>query len=517
MSRKPVAESFIHIQERANGRKYARFCPSDRKHGGKDIYLGVVIDETKGIFHNRNSGYFRFTIEAGRQELSAGEKSYHDVVEKGYGQDTPRMPLTLNFGDAWFLDHIIEDSGLKELFGNICPDDLDTLLSLISFRLLETGANCYAGRWFESSYARYLYPSARIASRRISEFLDRLGTEETKRSFFGAYIAYLRKTSSLGENVLIDSTGLPNDIRFEHSKVNNHNGVVSREVRLIHVVERGTGLPIYFRHVAGNIVDVSTLQTTANELKAQGINVRHGILDAGYCSRRNIRILKRDEIPFLTRLPGNKVAKNLIARHGGDLLSHKYEQEYGDRVLCIKRVPAQVFGIDLQVYICLDVDVMHDGQKRSLHRSINDSKKRKSKKEKNDDDLKQLGYFVLLSSEIIDEKEILPMYYMRQTIEQTFDLAKNDVDLVPLRTHKDETFRGHLMLCFMSTVVLMTVKRYLCTRKKLKNMNAKMVLKDMSSIKCGVFTQVLIMTEASKYANLIVKELKLELPDVVNL
>jgi transposase len=67
---------------------------------------------------------------------------------------------------------------------------------------------------------------------------------------------------------------------------------------------RETGLPIYFRYVAGNIVDVSTLQTTVNELKAQGINLRHGILDAGYCSQKNIKILMKDNIPFLTRMQG---------------------------------------------------------------------------------------------------------------------------------------------------------------------------------------------------------------------
>ncbi|MDR1915838.1 MAG: hypothetical protein LBQ58_04600, partial [Synergistaceae bacterium] len=109
------------------------------------------------------------------------------------------------------------------------------------------------------------------------------------------------------------------------------------------------------------------------------------------------------------------------------------------------------------------------------------------------------------------------LYYMRQSIEQTFDLAKNDVDLVPLRMHTEETFRGHLLLCFMSTVALMTVKRCLATRKKLKSMCAKMALRDMRFIKCDVFGRTLVMTEASKSANLIINELKLNLPDVVNL
>jgi transposase len=41
-------------------------------------------------------------------------------------------------------------------------------------------------------------------------------------------------------------------------------------------------MPIYFRHVAGNIVDVSTLVTTVGELQQYGVSVDYAILDAGY-------------------------------------------------------------------------------------------------------------------------------------------------------------------------------------------------------------------------------------------
>jgi transposase len=112
--------------------------------------------------------------------------------------------------------------------------------------------------------------------------------------------------------------------------------------------------------VAGNIVDVSTLRTTINQLKVQGINVNHGILDAGYCSKKNFEALKASGIPFLTRLPSNAVAKNLIGRHGSDLCSKKYTLKYGDRLICMKRVEEEVYGQECNVYIALDVNVMQD-------------------------------------------------------------------------------------------------------------------------------------------------------------
>jgi len=270
---------------------------------------------------------------------------------QGHSEKESKKHLILDFGDAWFLDHILETSGLKKLFASVLSQESDTLLALLAFKLLDSNANSYAQRWLASSYAQYLYPKAVLASPRISEFMERLGQEETKRAFFNAYIPYLKDIPGVSENVLIDSTGLPNDIHFEYSQINNHNGVISREARLIYVVERNTGLPVYFRYVAGNIVDVITLRVTINHLKAQDMEIKHGILDAGYCSEKNINDLYDSNIPFLIRLPNNALAKKLIEEHGMDVYSAKYVLEYGNRLLFMKRISIELFGHDCYTYM----------------------------------------------------------------------------------------------------------------------------------------------------------------------
>jgi hypothetical protein len=62
----------------------------------------------------------------------------------------------------------------------------------------------------------------------------------------------------------------------------------------------------------------------------------------------------------------------------------------------------------------------------------------------------------------------------------------------------------------MATVVLITVKRVLKTRKKLAMMPAVQALRSLRYIKGEVFPHALVTSEPSKYANLIVNELKLE-------
>jgi hypothetical protein len=515
MSRKALAESFIHIQTRANGCKYAKYCPSDRKHGGKDIYLGKVIDENKGIFYNRNSGgYYRFTPIEGRTELDTGEIEYLELMKTNGNAVSPSKQLIIDFGDAWFLNHLMTAAGLKDLFAKAMPGESDTLLALVAFKLLADDANCYAERWLEGSYAKYLYPKADLRSQRISEFLERLGEEEVKRGFFDEYIEYFKTIPGTSDNVLIDSTGLPSDIQFECAAINNHNGIISRETRLIYVVERATGLPVYFRFVTGNIVDVSTLRVTVNQLKAQGINVHHSILDAGYCSKANIGKLFGLGISFITRLPDNKTAKGIIERRGSNVFSQKYVVQYGERIICMKRVKENILGHDCYAYISIDIDRRHDEQRKQMRANAENNK---SNKEMTDKKLKSTGYFILISSDKMDTNDVLPYYYMRQNIEQTFDYAKNDLDLLPLRTHKEETFRGHLLLCFMSTVALITIKRQLKTRKKLTDLCPSETLKSFRFVKCNVYPKLLVTSEASKYVNNVLNELDLELPETIDL
>ena len=514
MSRKSNVESYIRYQSRkADGNLYATFCPSDRRHGGKDLYLGVTVDKEGGIFYNRKTGFIHFDIETGATPLGPDESEYMSLVRKPVAAPDIKR-LILDFGDAWFLDHVMESSGLKGLFAGVLPKDSETLLSLIAFKLLDSNANVYAERWYSGSYAKYLYPSAALSSPRISEFMGRLGKEETKRAFFDTYVPYLKGIPDVSENVLIDSTGLPNDIHFDYSQINNHNGVISREARLIYVVERNTGLPVYFRYVAGNIIDVTTLRVTINHLKAQGVDVKHGILDAGYCSEKNVNELYENSIPFLTRLPNNSLAKKMIKEFGADVMETQYALEYGDRLLFIKRVSLKLFGHDAFAYVSVDYDRMAGEQERYYRKAVESRAKNKPVSETENS---KLGYFVMVSSEKLEPSEVMPLYYTRQTIEQTFDFAKNDVALLPIRSHTDETFRGHLLLSFMATVALITVKRLLKTRKKTAAMPAEQALQAMRYIKCDVFPRSIVTSEPGKHANLIIKELSLGVPSIIEL
>jgi len=163
---------------------------------------------------------------------------------------------------------------------------------------------------------------------------------------------------------------MPNDIQMPLTAINNHNGVISNETRLILVLERESKLPIYFRYAAGNIVDVSTLKTTIAEVKAFGINVSQAIVDAGYYSDKNIKAMQADGVSFVMRVPPNrKLYKTLIVEHGVGLEDTKYLVKYRDRFLYIKRVTVDFFGTEGYAYIAVDIDRKHDEIKSYMNKN----------------------------------------------------------------------------------------------------------------------------------------------------
>ena len=227
--------------ETKNGKEYASVYRAKRVDGKKnnDVeWLGRVIDKEKGIYQNRNRGTYQFTIES-------GVKTFLPTIQE---------KLILDYGDSFLLHKVLSDTAFVTLCRQVFKGSADSVLAMIFYKSLQGGANCYAQTWWEGSYGRILFPMAKLASQRVSDIMQELGSESLQRLFFGEYLRFVSEKCSGG--ILVDSTGMPNDIHFPLASINNHNGVVSNESRLILVLDSKSHMPVYFRYAAGNITDV---------------------------------------------------------------------------------------------------------------------------------------------------------------------------------------------------------------------------------------------------------------------
>ena len=480
-----------------NDIEYAKLCTSKRQ--GKKVNktytnLGRVLDREKGVYQNRERGVYTFSLEHGYGKAPA------EFVPCGQSS-MGKMKLILDFGDSYFVDAFLKQTGFDKVIDEIGYGNPDTLKAMLAYYVLCSMANCHAADWFEGSYARILYPKANLTSQRISDFLAAIGDEYSYREFFKAYLKFVFHTADniADTGVLIDSTGLPNDVHFPLTAINNHNGTISNEVRLIYVTQQDTGMPIYFRYCPGNVVDTTTLTRTMAELKESGINTKFAILDAGYYTDDNIRELYKSQVSFITRLRENRTLyKELVAQHLPGIEDPKNFVSYNGRYVYVTCVPCElVDGYKGYAYICLDIE----RKSMETHKLFQRAKDHKLSDKEVYAKMQDQGIFVLIAS-------ILPTYYMRQQIEQIFDIGKNYADMLPIRVQNEDTFRGHLLLTFMATVVCKQVQDKLLQT----TFNPISMFLNLRNHKCKVYDRAVITQEAFKKANDCYKLFKINCP-----
>ena len=501
-----------------NGIEYGTATTSVRngkKVGKSDgIYLGRVIDKERGIFKSRERGIFTYDLEtnafgsvpADYQEPKIDRKTKH-----------PKRPeLIVSFGDAHLLDEYLKRCGFNAALDAIGYRNPDSLYALLSYYILSPHANAHAQDWWELTYARFLYPKAQLASQRISEMLADIGSEDAKRRFFKEYFRFLEtqearkgiEIEGIDDGVLIDSSGLPNSIHFPLTAVNNHNGIVSEEIRLIYVVQQRTGMPLFFRYVAGNIIDASTITRTIAELKANGVNTKFAILDAGYYTGVNADALIDAGVSFVARMKSNfKVYKRAVKNHLETLESRENAVLYNKRIVYVKCVPCRIGSKEdkpAYAYLCKDMAMQHEMEKHAIERAGDGGLSGADIF----DDLQKQGVFVLISTRKIAKDRLLPTYYMRDQIEKIFELCKQEGKILPLNVENEDTFRGHLMMTFMATAILKMMTAVL----KNTSLTTESMFMNLHEHHAVVYEKELITAEPAKKMNEAYKAFKVQCP-----
>jgi len=504
--------AYIRYVNNPSGAVYASLVDGER--AGKTVKqkylgnLGLVVDRENGIFRSRERGLYQFSLESGYSELPNGP-------EYAVTANVEKEKLILDFGDSFVLDRYLHELPFYDAYQLAMPLHKDTLFSLLFFRILtEKKAYCYAETWWSGNYACLLFPGAKLQSQRVSEFLAMLGDEETQRLFFDEYLAALYGKQGGTSGILIDSTGLGNASKMSLTQVSNHNGEISMEIRLIYVIDRRNGMPVYFRYCPGNIVDVSTLCITLAELSQFNIAIDYAIVDAGYFSEDNVKELYKNNVHFVTRLaPNRTIYKQVTESELTDILSSKYAVRYGNRLVYLKKKKVDIYGYTGYAYVGVDMDSRNQQFKRAAFAAIDDKKS----PEEMDERIAKLGVFMLLSSDDMETNEILPLYYTRQQIEQVFDIGKNYADLLPLRVQSEDTFRGHLMLTFMATAVLQMLQRdILSKRKKKDKTNPEGAFMNLRNQKCKVYAKNIIPQERVKNVNEVYRILGITCPTTID-
>lgn len=464
----------FRVYKNIRGRIYAYEVKSvwnkeKKKTEKKNKYLGVVIDKDKGIIENKK---------------------------------TKAEKLILDFGDSYLINLVFKKTNVTQILSNLLKEHTDTLFSLIYYKLCYNGAMMYAQTWYDGNYTRLIYKKAEISSQRISDFFTLLGEEKLQREFFKQYFETL-STSKKG--IIIDGTSLPNQIQNPLTTWGRSGEEIDKQIRFLLVVDKENSMPLLFRSLPGNIIDVSSLKNTIKELAQYGLKDYFIYHDAGFFSEENIKEYYSNNINFLTRLPGTRTLyKELIKEEAPQLEKFQNGTRYGKRGLFVKERIIDLFGRKAYAYIVQDLK----RKARELERYLVENLDEKDKNPDQEYDFINNGIMILISSFQLPKEEVVPAYYIRQTAEMLFGFSKDDLGLLPLRVHNEERTRGFLFLQFISLIYFIQLKN-----KIGKDYTVEETLLSMKNLKCKVYENEILINELTKEQKEITKKLSIMVPN----
>ena len=114
---------------------------------------------------------------------------------------------------------------------------------------------------------------------------------------------------------------------------------------------------------------------------------------------------------------------------------------------------------------------------------------------------------ILVSSFAMKKEDVVPAYYIRQTAEKMFGFSKDDLNMLPLRVHNEETLRGLLFLQFIALIA------YIRLKKKIGKMyTVEEILLAMRNLKAKVYDKELLVSELTKQQKQICEKLGIIVP-----
>ncbi|MBR2760883.1 MAG: transposase [Solobacterium sp.] len=468
----------------------------DQKH------IGRVIDKENNVFYSRERGIF--TYDPITDEYGKADEIYSTELKKDRRR---KEKLLVDFGDAFFLHQVIKDMQYDTVLDAIGYGNPDTLKAMVMYYIISDAANCHAQTWFDGSFAKILYPNANLKSQRISDFLSSIGEEQRQRDYFKAHISWVKEMISDDPAIIVDSTGLPNDIDTYLKNFSNHNGKISRECRMSVALQRDSGYPLLYRVHPGNIVDSTTLQRTIILLSLYDIYADMALLDAGYCTAPIIDELYDNEIDFMTRLPDStNMYKELVEKCLPGLKRKENLVEYNGRFMYIDRAEIHVGDKKRKGYGYLGMDV--DRSTDEIHKASRKTGDKKKSAEEMHKIITNAGLFGLLSSLPYESKDAVPTYYIRQMVEQYFDIGKGISRMTPLRGHSEETIFGHLLLCQAAS----TINLYIQQKMKQFPDDREELLMSLRNQKCTVHETKIVTAEPQSKANEFYKAFGIQCP-----
>lgn len=467
-------------------------------------YIGKMIDNV--FIPNK-----KYLLE---QELEA-EK------EKKRGPVLTTVSTREFYGATYLFDQIGEKLGITADIKASFPDFWKQLLSIAYYLILEDkNPLSRFPHWAQNH--RHPYGES-IPSQRSSDLFGAI-TEDAKQKFFLSqakrrleeeYLAYdTTSVSSYSE--------LIKQVRYGRNK--DHEPLA--QINLALLFGQASRLPVYYRKLAGNINDVSTIKHLISDLSFLEIDKVKLVMDRGFYSEDNINALFEKHYKFLI---GVKKSLRFVQDTLDDVRDSMktracYSSDYGINYYSktiewsykAKKPRSETTETGTRrVYLHLFFDDQRAVDDKTVFNSLLDTLEKEIMTNRRIQDHETLyqkyydisttpvrgtvivpkqdaisavekdyGYFALMSNDIKDPLEALLIYRLKDLAEKAFHNLKERLSMRRTSVSSEQNLEGKLFVQFLALIYLSYISKAMSDQKLYKTMTMHELLDELDIIEC---------------------------------
>ena len=443
----------------------------------KRVCVGKVDPVTNEIIPTRGRSKKKET-PSNRPVLKRGSRSFCETKH-------------LYYGATYLFDKLADELGLAADLKLCFPDSYKKLLSIAYYLILEDNNPLYR---FEKWNHTHKHPyGADICSPRSSEFFSSI-TDEQINKFFRLQ----GKRRVEDEYWAYDSTSISSYsetlAQVQYGK--NKEDDMLPQLNLLLVFGEESGLPFYYRKLAGNIPDSKTVKHLLQDLDILGFGKTKFVMDRGFYSEDNINGLYREHVKFLVgvKLSLKFIKKNLDVIYDDIRMFTNYDESIetygymvqtewdytqerpykGDVIKDKRRIYIHYFysiekgAEDEQAFdkriAGLCKELLEDKPVESHRKAYEQFFEVKTtpkcgrqvyyKEDAIKEARKYLGYFALITNETMDAFTALHLYRMKDVVEKAFGNIKERLNMRRLLVSSEKGLDGKIFTEFVALILI---------------------------------------------------------------
>lgn len=483
ITRKPKGDAvYINYEY---GREYDR----DRKYNiPKRVIIGKLVKS-----------------DPSKMQPNQNYLTYFPEVELPEEKFDSNRSSCLKIGSHLVINHVLNEYRIPDLLGTCFdPKEVGLFEDLIAYSLI---CENNAGQYYpDYAFNHPLFTDEMhiYSDTKVSEFLCGM-TREQSVGFLNdwnascdhrqkIYISY----DSTNKNCQAEGVEL---VEFGKAKVDTGDPIFNYAIGY----DTENAKPLFYEAYLGSIVDISQLEYTLGKVKGYGYRNIGFILDRGYFSKDNIRLMDEYGYDFVMMVKGmSSLVDELILENKGSFeddrdYSIRRHQVYGktvkrklyaddekERYFHIYHSTGKEHGEREEVELRLErwgrflKDQYETGYElsRTLETYYEPFYDKdgilsvvREKKDVIRRELQLCGYFVLVTSEKMTAAEALDLYYSRDASEKLFRGDKSYLGNKSLRGHTDASISARIFVEFVALIVRNRI--YTMLREAVENMDGK--------------------------------------------